>query len=64
MEKAAPIEQESEFEVTNIEPGSRVTFMIDGRDITTVVANKDGVAEFEADINIKNIKAGTPAGTP
>ncbi|MDQ3417275.1 MAG: hypothetical protein M3541_00560 [Acidobacteriota bacterium] len=50
--------------MTNIEPGSRVTFMIDGRDITTVVANKDGVAEFEADINIKNIKAGTPAGTP
>ncbi len=46
--------------MTNIEPGSRVTFVIDGRDIATVVASKDGVAEFEADINSK---AGTPAGT-
>ena len=45
--KAAPTEQEIEFEVTNIEPGSRVTFVIDGRDIATVVADKDGVAEFE-----------------
>ena len=46
--------------MTNIEPGSRVTFVIDGRDIATVVDSKDGVAEFEADINSK---AGTPAGT-
>ena len=51
--KAAPTEQEIEFEVTNIEPGGRVTFVIDGRDIATVVADKDGVAEFEADVRMK-----------
>lgn len=58
--KATPVEQEVEFEVTNVEPGARVTFVIDGRDIATVVADKDGKAEFEADISMK---AGTPAGT-
>jgi len=46
--------------VTQIESGSRVTFVIDRRDIATVVASKDGVAEFDALINSK---AGTPAGT-
>jgi hypothetical protein len=48
--KAAPIEQEIEFEVINVNPGSRITFTIDGRDIATVVADNKGVAEFEADI--------------
>ena len=57
--KAAPTEQEIEFEVTNIEPGSRVTFVVDGVDIATVVAGKDGVAEFEADIKMN---PGTSAG--
>ena len=55
--KAAPIEQEIEFEVTNLEPGARVTFVIDGRDIATVTADKDGVAEYEADIKMS---AGAP----
>lgn len=55
--KAAPIEQEIEFEAANLEPGSRVTFVIDGREIATVVAGKDGVAEFEADIKMTG---GTP----
>jgi plastocyanin len=58
--KAAPTEQEIEFEARNLEPGSRVTFVIDGRDVATVVADKDGVAEFEGDIKMN---AGTPAGT-
>ncbi|HVJ27959.1 MAG TPA: hypothetical protein VM493_10485 [Vicinamibacterales bacterium] len=58
--KAAPVDQEIEFEVTNVEPGARVTFVIDGRDIATVVADKDGKAEFEADISMK---ASAPAGT-
>lgn len=58
--KASPIEQEIEFEVTNIEPGSRVTFAIDGRDIATVTADKKGVAEFEGDIRMSG---GTPAGS-
>lgn len=57
--KASPIEQEIEFEVTNIEPGSRVTFVIDGRDIATVTADKKGVAEFEGDIKMSAV---TPAG--
>ena len=55
--KAAPIEQEIEFEVTNLEPGARVTFVIDGRDIATMTADKDGVAEYEADIKMS---AGAP----
>jgi 2,3-bisphosphoglycerate-independent phosphoglycerate mutase len=57
--KSAPTEQEVEFEVSNLEPGSRVTFVIDGRDVATVVTDKDGVAEFEGDIKMN---AGTPTG--
>ena len=59
--KAEPVEQEIEFEVTNIEPGSRVTFVIDGRDIATVTADKKGIAEFEGDIKMKG---GAPGGQP
>ena len=57
--KSAPTEQEVEFEVSNLEPGSRVTFVIDGRDVATVVTDKDGVAEFEGDIKMN---AGTATG--
>ena len=57
--KSAPTEQEVEFEVSNLEPGSRVTFVIDGRDVATVVTDKDGVADFEGDIKMN---AGTPTG--
>lgn len=50
--KAAPVEQEIEFLVKNVEPGSRVTFVIDGREIATVKADDKGTAEFEDDIEM------------
>ena len=56
--KSAPVEQEIEFEVKNLDPGSRVTFVIDGREIATVTVARDGPAEFEDDIEMEPGSAG------
>ena len=50
--KATPVEQEVEFAAKNLDPGSRVTFVIDGKEIATVTVDPEGTAEFEDDIEM------------
>ena len=57
--KATPIEQEVEFEVKQLDPGARVTFVIDGKEVATVTVDDDGTAEFEADIEMNPQAAGS-----
>lgn len=57
--KASPIEQEIEFLVKNVAPGTRVTFVIDGKEIATVTADRNGTAEFEDDVEMKPRSSGT-----
>ena len=52
-------EAEVEFEVKQLAPGARVTFVIDGQEIATVTVDDDGTAEFEADIEMNPKAAGS-----
>ena len=42
--------QEIDFSIENVEPGATFTFIIDGQDVGTARANRDGKAEFEIEI--------------
>lgn len=48
--EVAPVEQELEFSVKNLEPGATFTFVIDGVDIAAATANRRGRAEIELDV--------------
>jgi hypothetical protein len=50
--KATPVTQEIEFSVRNLEPGAVVTFVIDGTDVATATADRQGRAEVELDVRI------------
>lgn len=43
-------EQEVEFSVSNVQPGTVLTFLIDGRAFATVTADDRGRAEHERDV--------------
>jgi hypothetical protein len=55
--KTSPAQQELEFSVSNLQPGSTITFVIDGVDIATATTDNRGRAEVEWKIPI----AGTTA---
>jgi hypothetical protein len=47
--------QEIEFSIRNVQPGTTLTFVIDGQDVGTATADKRGRAELEIEV-----KAGAP----
>ena len=49
--KDTPAAQEIEFSVTNLAPGARFTFVIDGREVATATTDRRGHAEAEVDVN-------------
>ena len=48
----APGVQEVEFSVRNLEPGTALTFVIDGTTVATATAGKKGEAEVELDVKL------------
>lgn len=48
--KAAPARQEVEFSIDNVDPGVTFTFVIDGVDVATATADRQGRAEAEVDV--------------
>jgi hypothetical protein len=50
VEKDSPAQQEIEFNVANLEPGMRVTFVIDGEAVGQATVNRSGRAELEVEI--------------
>ena len=48
----APGVQEVEFSVRNLEPGTALTFVIDGTTVATATADKKGQAEVELDVKL------------
>ena len=48
--KNAPAEQEVEFSVRNVAPGTVLTFAIDGVDVATATADGKGQAKVELDV--------------
>jgi hypothetical protein len=50
--KSAPVTQEIEFAVRNLQPGATYTFVIDGHDVATATADKRGRAEVELDVKM------------
>jgi hypothetical protein len=55
--KASPAEQEVEFSVRNLQPGSTVTFVIDGTEVGTATVDRRGRAEVEVDIRLPGAAA-------
>lgn len=45
--KAAPAVQEVEFAARNLQPGATFTFVIDGNDVASAMADRGGSAEVE-----------------
>lgn len=50
--KAAPIEQEVEFSVTNLAAGATFTFVIDGTDVAAATTDRRGRAELELTVRM------------
>ena len=50
--KSAPAEQEVEFSVKNAEPGTALTFVIDGVAVATATIDSDGRAEVEVEVRM------------
>ena len=48
----APAEQEVEFSIRNVAPGSVLTFTIDGTQVGTAKAESNGEAELELDVRM------------
>lgn len=55
--KGAPADQEIEFSVTGLQPGGTFTFAIDGQDVGTATADKNGEAEIELDVKMPGAAA-------
>ncbi len=49
--------QEVEFSVTGLPAGTRLTFVIDGREVATATTDQRGRAEAEVDINASGVAA-------
>jgi hypothetical protein len=50
--KAAPAVQEVEFAARNLQPGATFTFVIDGHDVATAIADRHGNVEVELAIRL------------
>ena len=50
--KASPKTQEVEFSVRNLQAGAVYTFVIDGTEVATATADKDGRAEVELEVKM------------
>jgi hypothetical protein len=48
----APSELEIEFSARNLQPGGTFTFVIDGTDVVSAVADRRGEAEAEVEVSI------------
>ena len=55
--KQAPAAQEVEFSGRNLQAGARYTLVLDGRDVTAGVADRDGELELESDVPIPGATA-------
>ena len=55
--KAAPTVQEVEFAARNLQPDAAFTFVIDGHDIATATADRDGNAEIELEVRLPGASA-------
>ena len=55
--KAAPTKQEVEFSVRNLQAGVAFTFVIDGIDVATAIADRRGRAEVEVDVRLPGTTA-------
>jgi hypothetical protein len=55
--KSAPAEQEVEFSVGNVAPGTVLTFVIDGTAMATATADSRGRAEVELDVRMPGATA-------
>jgi hypothetical protein len=55
--KNAPREQEIEFSVRNLAPGTAVTFLIDGQVIGKASVDSRGRAEFDVDVPLRRAAA-------
>ena len=51
FDKATPTDQEVEFSVEHLEPGARITFVIDGRQVGQATVDRRGRAELEVDFS-------------
>ena len=51
FDKGTPGKQEIEFSVSGLPAGTRLTFVIDGREIATATVYQRGRAEAEVDVN-------------
>ncbi len=49
-DKDNPATQELELSIRNVEGGATFTFVIDGRDVATVTADRNGKAEIELEV--------------
>jgi hypothetical protein len=47
-----PVEQEVEFSGRNLQPGASYTLVLDGRDVITGVAERDGDLDLDRDVPI------------
>jgi hypothetical protein len=52
-----PVEQEVEFSGRNLQPGASYTLVLDGRDVITGVARRDGDLDLERDVPIPGARA-------
>jgi hypothetical protein len=48
--KTRPVRQEIEYSVRNLQPGTTLTFLIDGQAITQATTDSRGRAEVEVDV--------------
>jgi hypothetical protein len=55
--RAAPAEQEIEFSVRNLSPGTALTFVIDGVEVATATTDGRGRAEVEVDVRVPGATA-------
>jgi hypothetical protein len=55
--KASPMEQEIEFSIRNVAPGSVLTVLIDGQTLGQVIADRRGRAELDRDVPMPGAQA-------
>jgi len=51
VSKARPANQEIEFSVRHVEPGTAFTFVIDGQEVATAAADQRGRVDVELDVS-------------
>jgi hypothetical protein len=52
FEKSGAVTQEVEFSARGLQPGATVTFVIDGQDVATAIADQRGRAEVELEVSM------------